>query len=42
MDGINDILSSLSDEDIENLKSAAAELFGRAAGEMLASLAAPG
>ena len=28
MDGINDILSSLSDEDIENLKSAAAELFG--------------
>ncbi len=28
MDGINDILSSLSDEDIENLKNAAAELFG--------------
>lgn len=28
MDGINDILSSLSDEDIENLKSTAAELFG--------------
>ena len=28
MDGINDILSSLSDEDIENLKSAAEELFG--------------
>lgn len=28
MDGINDILSSLSDEDIENLMNAAAELFG--------------
>ena len=28
MDGINDILSSLSDEDTEKLKSAAAELFG--------------
>lgn len=28
MDGINDILSSLSQDDIENLKNAAAELFG--------------
>lgn len=28
MDGINDILSSLSADDIENLKNAAAELFG--------------
>lgn len=28
MDGINDILSSLSEDDIENLKNAAAELFG--------------
>lgn len=27
MDSINDILSSLSDEDIENLKAAAANLF---------------
>lgn len=28
MDGINDILSSLRADDIENLKNAAAELFG--------------
>ncbi len=28
MDNINDIISSLTDEDIENLKAAAANLFG--------------
>ncbi len=28
MDNINDIISSLSDEDIENLKAAAANFFG--------------
>ncbi len=33
MDGINDILSSLSADDIENLKNAAAEFFGSPSGE---------